>query len=89
MEEGGIDDMIAHLEQMEQWDVVMMQEGPYGKNETYRTVKGGHVFFTGACPDWKRSISILIHKRRLERGAQLSFTLVDSGSATWTRQLGH
>ena len=74
MEEGGIDDMIAHLEQKEQWDVVMMQEGPYGKTETYRNATGGHAFFTGACPDWKRSISILIHKRWLERGAQLSFT---------------
>ena len=77
LEEGAINDVVAHLESDRIWDAVFIQEGPNNSKERFAIVDGGHAIYVGISADWERSIMILIHRRWVDAGAKLVFHVLD------------
>ena len=73
MRRGAIDDAVALLKPETYWDALTIQEGPHAITDEYKILPSGHAFFTAGCGAAGRSVSILVHKRWVKLGCQLSF----------------
>eukprot|EP00959_Pyramimonas_sp_CCMP1952_P239920 5013892-Pyramimonas_sp.AAC.1 len=74
MEGGAIEDMFDLFPQDLQWDAVLIQEGPYVHSDSYVISQNGHAVYSGACLQWKRSVTIAIHRKWVTSGAGLVFS---------------
>lgn len=59
MEKGAINDAVVLLDSGARWDALMLQEGPFTENGSYKIIDGGHSFFNGRCVGSKRSVGIV------------------------------
>ena len=81
MEEGAIEDMFDLFPQELLWGAVMFQEGPYVHSDSYFVSQGGHAVYSGACTQWKRSVTVAIHRKWVTSGASLVFSAVGRRAA--------
>ena len=54
---------------VDDWDVVMVQEGPKRELEELSELDGGHYWYIAPCDSRPRSVAILLHSKWCSRGA--------------------